>query len=660
MNEPLRARQVHLDFHTTEKIEGVATKFNKKEFQDNIKLAEINSITIFGKCHHGFCYYPTKVGTMNPSMPQDMDLAAEMMDACHEIGVRAPLYITLGWSAYDAETHPEWVVRDIDGNKCGSKIVDTPTSDDPKPECSWWHLCYLGGYSQHLYDITHEVCSRYKVLDGLFYDIVFNYELCYCDDCKKGMTEQGYDYNDVTQVSEYHMKTKHEVLNNINKIIESYHPDATIFYNSGGADIHMPQWQYLSTHYEMEDLPTTWGGYDKMPIRAKYFGAKGKDFLGMTGKFHRSWGEFGGFKPVDALKYECAALLAWGARISIGDQLHPLGFVDNSTYKNIGYAYSYVKQIEDYCFDVSETAKLGVIIDIDPDHYNSIAKLLLDCHIDFDIVHNPDDVKKFDTIIIASETITDDAWIKSINAYIKNEGKIIFMGANALNADKNSFALDLPFEYISCGDFDKDYLEVCDIASENMVTSPLLCYSSAHKIKGEGQVLAKVRLPYFSRTYNNYCSHANTPYSTEAAAHPAAIRNGNIIYIAHDITSDYIKFGNAYHRTYFYNLLSMLYTNKNVDVKLPVSARVRFVDQASKERYVLHLLYPNPVMRGSVEVLEDFPTLYNTTVNVVCERPIKKVYSVPDNKEYTFTQDGNKLTICVPEFSMHKVVVFEY
>jgi hypothetical protein len=53
----------------------------------------------------------------------------------------------------------------------------------------------------------------------------------------------------------------------------------------------------------------------------------------MTGKFHQTWGEFGGFKRPEALRYECAAMLAFGARCSIGDQLHPSGEMNPDTYE---------------------------------------------------------------------------------------------------------------------------------------------------------------------------------------------------------------------------------------------------------------------------------------------------------------------------------------
>ena len=54
----LPSRQVHLDFHTSEKIDNIGSKFDKKQFQDCLKKGHINSITVFAKCHHGMMYYP--------------------------------------------------------------------------------------------------------------------------------------------------------------------------------------------------------------------------------------------------------------------------------------------------------------------------------------------------------------------------------------------------------------------------------------------------------------------------------------------------------------------------------------------------------------------------------------------------------------------------
>ena len=96
MNQNSILRQVHLDFHTFEKIPVVGNKFSKENFKSALKTAKLQSITVFAKCNRGFCYYPTDVGVMHPSL--NFDLTAAMVDAAHEIGVRAPIYVNAGLS----------------------------------------------------------------------------------------------------------------------------------------------------------------------------------------------------------------------------------------------------------------------------------------------------------------------------------------------------------------------------------------------------------------------------------------------------------------------------------------------------------------------------------------------------------------------------------
>ena len=52
-------RQVHLDFHTSELIPGVADSFDPDEFASTLAAAHVNSVTCFARCHHGYLYYDT-------------------------------------------------------------------------------------------------------------------------------------------------------------------------------------------------------------------------------------------------------------------------------------------------------------------------------------------------------------------------------------------------------------------------------------------------------------------------------------------------------------------------------------------------------------------------------------------------------------------------
>lgn len=653
-------RQVHLDFHTSEYIDGIGDQFDKNQFQEALKLGHIESVTIFGKCHHGYCYYPSKVGKVHPKLKPGRDLTGEMMQACHEIGIRAPLYLTFGWSALDALEHPEWIAREADGSYMTCDYDVRAQRSDEKPECSWINLCSAGGYRDYLFELTREVCDRYVQLDGLFYDIVFTYDVCYCDHCVNGMRKMGLDPSVRADAKTYYQVQKKITLEGIRRIIQEKHPDASVFFNSVGVGTNYPLWYQLCTHYEVENLPTISGGYDQMPMQSRYFRGLGKEYLGMTGKFHKAWGEFGGFKTPEALKYECAAMMANGAGISIGDQLHPLGKMDMETYRNIGNAYAYVEQIEEYCLDIKETSKLGVVLDSDQNVNDSVAKLLLDCQIDFDIVLNETDLFRFDTIILPDNHRINKSMADALEVFIAQNGKILMLGGSGLREDSDIFAFFVPFTYKGKSHYKNDYFEIAEDKIEDMISSPILCYTSGHIIEGSGKTLSFIRNPYFNRTYEKYCSHANAPYIESRAEYPGAIKDGNIVYVAHELSKMYSEHGMSYHRRYFEWLLRKLYRADYVKVKMPSGGRVHLLKREICNQYVLHLLYGVPVQRGDVSVLEDFPLLRNTSVYLKIPETIEGVKLVPQNVEISFRPDTEGYVIVVPEIIGHQVIVITY
>ncbi|TNJ63335.1 hypothetical protein FE784_25795 [Paenibacillus hemerocallicola] len=81
----MRFRQIHLDFHNHGLV-AIGGRFSRKQFQDMLKLGNVNSITVFAKCFHGWAYYDTKQFDKHPGLR--FDLLGEMIAAAHEIGVR--------------------------------------------------------------------------------------------------------------------------------------------------------------------------------------------------------------------------------------------------------------------------------------------------------------------------------------------------------------------------------------------------------------------------------------------------------------------------------------------------------------------------------------------------------------------------------------------
>ncbi len=651
----LPSRQVHLDFHTSELIEHIGLKFDQKQFQKALEAAHLGSITVFAKCHHSWSYYPTKVGRAHPHL--DCDLMGQQIEAGHKIAVRVPIYFTVGWSANDAEDHPEWLVRKKDGGITVTTWDPEAKPDDPRPICSWKFLCPSGEYREHMLAQTREIVASYEV-DGFFYDIT-NGPACWCDNCRAGMQAEGIDPDDDEAAQQYNIGKWRSFMAACNEIIHTAFPEATVYYN-GTMNVYPPDYTDLLTHFELEDLPTTWGGYDKFPFRAKYYAAKGKDYVAQSGKFHTTWGEFGGFKHPDAIRYECAAMIAFGARCGFGDQLHPCGEADMATYHNIGVGYEYVEQIEEYGLDGKHCANLGLWLSGAP-HDQGVVNMLLETQTDFEIALPTGELDKYQTIIIPGGPGLDEDGAAKLNTYLENGGSLLVLGEGVLDKQRHKFMLDLGAKYLGPAYFNEDYLVVGEELAEGVVRSPILSYSAALRCEpSNGEALAWIMEPYFDRTYATYCSHQNTPNQRKLAEHPAALRRGKVIFLAHPLGEIYSKHGARVHRDYFFNALRLIHTTPILQVKMPSAGRANFLHQPQHHRYVAHLLYGPALLRGRCLVIEDLVPLYDIPLAIRVPEMVKKVYLAPQRQDMDFEQADDTVRITVPKVECHQAVVFEY
>ena len=116
----LNYRQVHLDFHTSEHIPNIAERFDARLFAKQVKEAHIDSITCFGRCHHGWLYYPSKAQPeMSHPHLKNQRLLLDQIEACHAEGIKVPVYTTVQWDGYVAKHHPNGCVV----TKKGSRLI---------------------------------------------------------------------------------------------------------------------------------------------------------------------------------------------------------------------------------------------------------------------------------------------------------------------------------------------------------------------------------------------------------------------------------------------------------------------------------------------------------------------------------------------------------
>lgn len=660
----VRTRQVHLDFHTSEHISEVGSRFRKEQFQDALRIGRVNLVNVFAKCHHSWSYYPTEVGMMHPTLT--FDLLGAQIEASHEIDVLAPIYYTVGWSATDAEHHPEWCVRNLDGTIATVNWPADAEPDDPRPYTSWKYMCPTGNYLTLILEQTQEICEAYPA-DGLWYDITNTYPVCYCENCIRGMRDDGIDLDDSDAVLAYSARKWARFRHACARIVRGHHPDAVLYFN-GTTKLHGPNCNLRfetyadNTQHDLEDLPTTWGGYDKFPLRARYFQTTGTAIVAMSGKFHTSWGEFGGFKHPDAMRYEAAAMIAFGAACNFGDQLHPLGEMDLDTYRAIGEAYEYVERIEKYGIGAEPYSNVGVWMTGCEEDDEGVARMLLEIQRDFVVVGEDADLSRVGAIVLTGAPCLTEVQALKLTAFAAHGGGLLVLGESGLGCDGRHFVLDVGATYLGPARFDVDYTAVGDELSKNLVSSPFLNYEPALRVRpaGDAKVLAAIHEPYFSRTIARYCSHRNTPPEVGPAAHPAALSRGNIVFLPHRLGRMYYNHGARVHRDLFKNALRLASPRPTLHVRMPSAARVSVLRQADHRRYVVHLLYAPPLPRGGCQVIEDLVPVYDTPLEFRVPERITGASLLPGGQHLKMTESDGVVSVVVPKVECHQAVVFEY
>ena len=653
----MRFRQVHLDFHTSEHIEDIGKKFNKKQFQTALKKGHINSITLFSKCHHGWAYHPSKANEIHPHL--DFDLLGAQIQAAHEIGVKTPIYLSAGLDEKMAHRHPEWLVRNLDESTTWAKDFTEP---------GYHKMCMSSPYLDYLVKQIEEVCNNYDA-DGIFLDIA-GVQPCYCQNCIAEREELGlnpYDENDVLKHAEMVYKRYAE---KTRAAVDKYKPNLSLFHNGGHIRQGRRDLVNYNTHLELESLPTGGWGYDHFPFSARYCQGLGVDYLGMTGKFHGSWGEFGGFKHPNALRFEVALAAANGAKCSVGDQLSPSGEMDMVTYDLIGSAYSELEEKEEWLDNVESVADIAII---SPEAYvgdlstgqmtkvddsgSGVCRIMLEGKYLFDVIDFESDLSKYKVIILPDVIRADIDFAKRLREFCDCGGKVLATGKSALYENSNEFCLNLGAEWIKENPYKPDYFRPLE-KIKDMGDTGYIMYGNGEKIRCIGNELGIRENPYFNRTRAHFCSHQHTPNSCEYGG-TGMTEGKDGIYIAWNIFADYAQSGELHLKQMaIFALDRLLDSAKTLKTNLPAQGIVTLMKQ--NDRLICHLLYASPVKRGNgIEVIEDILPIYNVELAIKTDKKINKVYLAPQKEDIDFTYDDGYISVKLDKIECHQMVVFE-
>jgi hypothetical protein len=668
---PLPFRQIHLDFHTSEAIPNVGSKFDKAQFQEMLKLGHVNSVTVFSKCHHGLSYHETSVGVRHPNLT--CELLPLQLEACAEIGVQAPVYLSAGLDEAMAVRHPDWCRQNKDG-----KIFEPLRA-------GWKGLSFSSPYLDYLCAQIEEAVTKYDPI-GIFLDIIHPHR-DYSVYALRDMRSLGLNPEDDADADEYSMRVLRKYFERTTAACKIKNPNIRVFHNSGHIAKGNPDAFEWNTHLELESLPTGGWGYDHFPVSARYAATTGYDFLGMTGKFFTTWGEFGGFKRPAALRYECAAMLAFGSKCSVGDQLHPNGDMSRDTYALVGAAYAEVEAKEPWCEGAKPYNEIGLL---SPEAAQTqvlgegrhkgaseegASRMLLELSEGFDVLDLDADFAAYKILILPDtwsfgENEASRSLLARIAKYMEDGGKVLASGDSGLSEDKSHFMLDLGATLHGRSAFDPDYLVASDLSPTPPVRGPFVVHGGAWEVEpaASAQVLAGRAVPYFNRAWDRFCSHQHTP---EAAPSEFAgvVAGKSSVYFAHSIFRCYREMGQPLYRDLVADALKYLRggASKTVETSLPTTGRVSLMKQEPQSRYVLHLLHAVPVRRGAsqsqwatgtwgCEVIEDLHPVHDVQVQVCVPEEVKSARLVPEGRELELSREGGAVSFTIEKVECHSMI----
>lgn len=664
---PHGARQIHLDFHTSRDIDDVASDFDPDVFGETLENAAVSSVNLFAKCHHGYSYYPTRVGTQHPGLKRD--LLGEQIQVLHRRSIKAPVYVSVLWDDLAAEEHPEWVVT----NRQGRQVMREPLSADSplNNQLGWSTMDITSSYGDYVLSQLAELLDQYPV-DGFWLDIVW-VEPNYSPSAQKRMRASGVDMSDEGAVFAWARRGLLDWMARVRDLVAERAPEATLFFN-GMVDADVADAVAVQSHLEVESLPTSgsvWG-YMHFPVMSRFARTFGKPIVGMTGRFHKSWADFGGLKPLPQVTYETATILAAGGAVCIGDQLDPGGGIDKAVYDTIGQEFRRIRALERSTAEAVPIVEAVIVgssrVNVGAVHREAVftegvegaVQALTEVHAQFEIARGVPDPSATDyrfLIVPGDVELTDADWASLCRWALA--GTTIVLEPGAARRASPAFAELLPVTEVRDSATDHNYVVAAELASGDIDPHyPYALYGPAASLIPTHDAITAgyVRPARFSRSWRHFTSHSQSPVGSPIAGPFVAVK-GSVVVVAAPLTS--MTKGESY---WLYPLLLRAAIRLSsegwiVESVASVQGEVSVHSIDTTGELIVHIV-PFHAKRAfsSIPRLDKKVAIADTEIVLRPGFVVAEVVELPDESPLAYCTAGDTVTVYIPRLSGHAVV----
>lgn len=671
MTEALPFRQIHLDFHTSEHIPSIGHAFDPDAFASTLKESGVDSVVLFSKCHHGWSYYDTSCGEMHPGL--DFDLLRKQFDACKAAGLKVPIYLSVGWDERLARMNPGWRQILPDGGffcLLGNNL-----------DAAWSYMCLNSPYLEAVCTQIEEITKIFPDADGLWLDII-KQEQCCCNYCRASMTKKGLDFQKEADRLAHSKTVLDYYYERATAAARKHAPEMGVFHNTSMVPRGDRSLFDAFSHIEIEAVPTGGWGYDHLPMSAKYLGAIGKNPMGVTVRFHVVWGELGGYKPLQALRYETMSMLSHGCRVCIGDQLDPSGTLDGSSYKMIAEVFGELEQKEIFGVGSKNVADIAILSSIAVNEPGAITraarhniedegalKILQESHFLFDVVDQHSEFSPYKLLVLPDRVRLSDELAAKLKTYVENGGKLLLTGESGLKLDGSGFALPLNACIEGMQEFNPTYLRPRHDLAPPQISDPFSVMTPGLKVKAinGAESLGDVFEPFFNRTPHHFNGHIHAPPRPEPSGNSCGVKDGSIVYLPHFLFSLYRQLGPHTVKSFVAATINdLLGEERTLRVSQFASGGVVTLrHQANERRYLVHVLYGDPRLRGEtplgpLEAIDNVPRLAPLDIKARLPQLIATATTWDDHPiEFRRTDTGETCFSSRP-FRGHDLYILEY
>lgn len=657
------------DMHIDEWSPEFLAQFDPEEYVANLKRANIQNAMLPLHSHVGLCYYPTKTGKMHNAFKGRESMMKRVEELCHEVGIAVTGYYSLIYNNYEHDRHPEWRMVDENGKSEREKCVQNHLEFAAQGVNRYGYCCPNNmEYRQFVKQQIEEMLDYFN-LDGMFYDMLFWPQLCYCDDCRSRWEKEASGPMETAAESgwpEHDQKRKEWMSEFANWVVEETKkiaPYASVEHNFAGA--LSPNGRCIN---EGVNIGCDFAGGDlyenpySQSFACKYYRSitNNQPFEYMFSRCEPNLGMHTTLKSEDAMASAMFLTAANHGATLIIDAIDPVGTLDERVYHQIGNVFEKQIPYETHLGEGEAIEDVGIYYSFrkkvgkNPytNHYGSLmaGEGFIQQNVSYGVTGACCDIGKYKTLIAPTLVEEDGDDYQRLITYVENGGKLYISGVECPELLKTFFGAECIGKteervvYIAPNG---KYPDAFDRFNDKY---PLHFEGTAPKVIGMNpeEVIATITLPYTKQDVVQFASIHSNPPGVVTDIPAMAVKQygkGKVLWSALQIEC---MENMTYKRVFYLLLKHVLGLEQTIISDAPSDVEVIGFKTDNSIQIDAVLLHEGDRARK----VEDFH------VSVKCEECPEKVSLLPNDEEILFDYKDGMVSFTVSEmeiFSMYEI-----